>query len=99
MSFFKALFSPKVRAKVIIRGSFNKQRLVPIHDHVRAWSMPGFMRAVPESHIEIELEGRQANLERHLDDFGRNPLLRGARVMEITLLPYRGQYGEFRFAF
>lgn len=96
-SFIKSLFSssPKVHARFVIRGFVPQERFHFIQAQVASWGLPGWIRTVLRSHIEIELEGRQSVLQKRLEELRHNPHLTRGCVVEVGWLPYRGRFANF----
>lgn len=89
---------PRARVRIVVRGLLAVDDIMTIHKQIESWGFPGWMQAVPGSHLTVEVEGSERRIRESIEQLSRaRPLLRGNRL-EVNWLPFRGDLAEFRLA-
>lgn len=98
LTLIKELFSPKVKARIVIRAALSREGILRLQELVSFYSVLGWMNAVPFSHVLLELEGPRARIEKVIQRMRIAPFMAGGKVMEVTWMPYQGNFHSFRMA-
>ena len=89
---------PKARVRIIIRGALAVDDIMTIHQMIRAWKLPGWMQAVPGSHLTVEVEGAERTIREAVNNLSQSRhLFHGDRI-EVSWHPFRGDLDDFRCA-
>jgi hypothetical protein len=93
----KSLFSPKVRARIVVRTVFSPIALLSFQSLVRERNVLGVMEYVPNSHVQIDVEAPKALIDALLQDMIAAPFIPTyARPFQISWMPFEGRYQTFR---
>jgi len=88
---------PKARVRIIVRGILMVDDVMKIHEQIKSWKLPGWMQAVPGSHLTIEVEGSERRIREAIEQLKTRSIVNGYR-MDINWLPFRGDLADFRLA-
>jgi acylphosphatase len=92
----RSLFAPKLRAIIVVRGAVTRDRYdFQAQCLCRDLNLLGWMRVIPHSLIEIDVEGPKPRLDKLLN--GLRTTARGQVTgIEVSYAPYKGAYHHFR---
>ena len=99
LALMKWIFSPKVRARVIVPTVVAPQNLLILQEMARHRKVMGCMEYIPSRQVEFDLEAPKVAIEALMGDIVEAPFIpAGARALQVNWLPYEGRYHTFRVA-
>lgn len=99
LALLRSLFSPKVRARIVLRTVLSTHAYVLLQALVREQNPMGWMRYVPSSHVEMDLEAPRSRIEDLIVDISKASFLpQHTGILEVSWMEYDKRFETFRVA-
>ena len=97
MFFLDQLLSPKVRVHIVLTG-ISAENGYTVKNIIQAWGLPGCIRMHTDGMMDIDVEGRQTDVDPKLEELAHNSIVAHG-TMHTQSLPYTGSYAYMTVSF